>query len=128
LLQAEHGLQQEQQLKADFWASTVRAPGGVSVAQLQHAGAWNRVLNQQIAQAADQVTTARQAELHRQQLLAASRERLQRTSAGLEKANQALHRQRHAHARLQERRHDDLADDHAVQSWQQKSKPHDAQP
>jgi hypothetical protein len=124
--QAEQGLQQEQQIKRDFWASTVRAPGGVSVAQLQHAGAWNRVLNQQISLAADQVAAARQAELHRQQLLAVSRERLQRTSAGLEKANQALQRQRHAHARLQERRHDDHADDHAVQSWQQQGKPHDA--
>jgi Bacterial type III secretion protein (HrpB7) len=120
-LQAEQGLQQERQGKTDFWASTVHTPGGVSVAQLQHAGAWNRVLNQQIAQAANQVAAARQAELHRQQVLAASRERLQRTSAGLEKANQALQRHRHAHARLQERRHDDHADDHAVQSWQQQT-------
>jgi hypothetical protein len=125
--QAEQGLQQEQQVKTDFWASTVRTPGGVSAAQLQHAGAWNRVLNRQIAQAADQVATARQTELHRQQLLAASRERLQHTSAGLEKAQQALQRQRQAHARLQERRHDAHADDHAVQSWQQQGKHHDAQ-
>ncbi len=125
-LRAEQGLQQERQVKTDFWASTVHSPGGVSVAQLQHAGAWNRVLNQQIARAADQVTSARQAELHRQQVLVASRERLQRTSAGLEKANQALQRQRQAHAKLQERRHDDHADDHAVQSWQQRAKPHDA--
>ncbi len=127
---AEQGLRREQQLKAEFWTSTVHGNGGVSVAQLRHAGAWNRVLNQQIAQAADRLALARQVELHRQQSLALSRQRLQQTSGELEKAEQVLQRQRHAHARMQECRHDAQADDQAVQSWGRvrQERNHDAEP
>jgi flagellar biosynthesis chaperone FliJ len=122
-LQAEQGLQQERRAKTDFWSSTVHTSNGVSIAQLQHANSWSRVLNHQIAQAADQVALARQIELHRQQSLAASREKLQRRSAELEKAQQALQGQQRADARLQEQRVDAHADEHIVQSWQRKKQP-----
>lgn len=119
LQKAETWREQQVQDKAQHWQDTAGAlSGGVfSVAQLRQAGAWSGALDARIAQAGQTVAQAGQAHAQREQALAASRLRLRGASGELEKARQMQERTRAEQLRLQGLRHDDAAEEAAVQAW-----------
>jgi hypothetical protein len=109
LARREAGLQHRQAV------ARAAAEGGASVALLRQAGHWDQALQQRLAQASRAVQEAAALNDQAQRLLDLSRGELRQASAQVEKARHVQGEARRAEWRDRERRHDELADEAALQ-------------